>query len=236
MKLRKLVTSIGLLVLGGCSFQASCSAGKTLNMKNAAALVEKVVGEQTNLPAKATCPDKVKVEKGGKFECKVVVGGVTATAKLEQTDDKTNVEIKALTGLLLTPALEQQILARLAKETTSKIVVDCGPRVRASTPGETFQCHAKDEVGNVSFEVTKVVPAPTAPEAPAAPATTSRSATPRSRPPTPSGRARCSARPARCRCRAPSATCSGATASPPSCRACRSAGSTTTASPASIRR
>lgn len=183
MKLRKLVTSIGLLVLGGCSFQASCSAGKTLNMKNAAALVEKVVGEQTNLPAKASCPDKVKVEKGGKFECKVVVGGVTATAKLEQTDDKTNVEIKALTGLLLTPALEQQIHDRLAEKATVKIVVDCGPRVRASTPGDTFQCHAKDEagatadidvkvkdeVGNVSFEVTKVVPAATAPAAPAAP-------------------------------------------------------------------
>ncbi len=190
MKLRKLVTSIGLVLLGGCTFSASCNGGKTLNTKNAEAFAEKFVTGQTGLEAKATCPAKVKVEKGGRFDCSVVVGGVTATVTVEQTDDKTNVEVKALSGLLITSKLEAQILERLSKQATTKIEVDCGPRVRAATPGETFECHAHDAlgaaatilvkvtdtIGNVHFEVTKVEPAPTppaaetAPEPPAAPA------------------------------------------------------------------
>lgn len=183
MKLRNLMTSIGFVVLGGCTFNASCNAGRHLNMKNAEALVEKSVAADTKLEAKATCPKEVKAEKGARFDCQVVVGGVTATVTLEQKDDKSYVEVVAVSGLLVTAKLEAVIVERLGKQSTAKIEVDCGPRVRASTPGDSFQCHArdaagatadvevkvKDAVGNVDFKVVNVVPAPP-PAAPAAPA------------------------------------------------------------------
>ena len=68
---------------------------------------------------------------------------------------------------------------RLEGQTGTKVKVDCGPRVRAATPGDTFRCRAtddagksgefevkvKDVTGNVDFRLVGEG-APPAPEAP----------------------------------------------------------------------
>lgn len=151
MKLRKLVLSVGWLLLGGCEFHASCG-GRTLNMENAEALVARAVAAQLGSEPTVSCPKKVKVEKGARFDCKVTIDGVDGVATVEQKDDQTNVELVQVTGLLLTGKLENAIVERLQAQSGAKVEVDCGPRVRAAVVGEAFRCHARDDRG-VTLEV-----------------------------------------------------------------------------------
>ena len=167
----KLLTSIAFVLLGGCSFQASCNGGHTLNSKNAEALVKKDLAAQTGREPTVHCPDKVKIEQGGRFDCQVTVDGVPGVVTIEQKDDKTNVEVVEVSGFLIAGKLEGVLVERLQAQSGAKVKVDCGPRVRPSTPGDVFRCQAgddagtaveievkvKDKVGNVSFDV--VVPA-----------------------------------------------------------------------------
>ena len=146
MKLRKVVLSAGWLLLGGCEFHASCG-GRTLNVDNAEALVARAVATQLGAEPTVSCPKKVKVEKGGRFDCKVTIDGVDGVATIEQKDDQTNVEVVQVTGLLLTGKLENAIVERLQSQSGARVEADCGPRVRAAVVGETFRCHARDDRG-----------------------------------------------------------------------------------------
>jgi hypothetical protein len=151
MKLRKVVLSVGWLLLGGCEFHASCG-GRTLNMKNAEALVARAVALQLGTEPTVSCPPKVKVEQGARFDCEVTIDGVKGVATIVQKDEQTNVEVVQVTGLLLTGKLQNAIVERLQAQSGAKVEVDCGPRVRAAVVGETFRCQAKDDRG-FSLEV-----------------------------------------------------------------------------------
>lgn len=167
MKLRKLVLSIGWLLVGGCEFHASCGTGRTLNMDNAEALVRRALTGEVGVEPKVSCPKRVKIEKGGRFDCEIAFGDVKGVATIEQKDAETNVEVVAITGLLLMPKLEGLLVTRLQGQGNANVKVDCGPRVRAATPGDAFRCHAtdgagasldvevkvKDVAGNVDFAV-----------------------------------------------------------------------------------
>lgn len=187
MKLRKVALSIGWLLVGGCEFHASCGGGRTLNMSNAEALVRSSIATQTGIEPKVTCPERVKVEKGARFDCEVVLDDVHAVATLEQKDDKTNVEVVSISGFLVSTKLAQVIGEKLQAQSGRVVKVDCGPRVRPSTPGDTFRCHAaddagttldvevkvKDAIGNVSYDVVagsvRTATPPAEAPAPAAP-------------------------------------------------------------------
>lgn len=172
MKLRKLVTSIGLVLLGGCSFQASCNSGRTLDMKNAEALVRTSMAKQAGVEPTVDCPDRVKIEKGARFDCQIAFGEVKGVVTLEQKDDQTYVEVVGVTGVLWTTKLEALIAERANPQAKDTVKVDCGPTIRAAVPGETFRCQVtdgsgaaleievkvKDTTGNVDF-----APVPQAP-------------------------------------------------------------------------
>jgi hypothetical protein len=158
MTVRKLALSIGWLLVGGCSFKTSCNPVVTIDEDHAAELVKKAVaeevGEEGGEPA-VTCPRGIKIAKGGRFDCHVVVGGVEGTLTLEQTDDKTNADIVKTTGLLISRKLEAAIAAKVKESSGSDATVDCGPPVRPSTPGDVFRCHAVSATGaSVDVAVT----------------------------------------------------------------------------------
>jgi hypothetical protein len=167
MKLRKLALTIGWLLVGGCEFHASCGAGRTLDMDNAEALVRRAATREASVEPEVSCPKRVKVEKGGRFDCEIAFGDVKGVATIEQKDAETNVEVVAVTGLLYMSKLEGVLLGRLQQQTSANVSVDCGPRVRAATPGDVFRCRAtngdggsldvevkvKDVTGNVDFAV-----------------------------------------------------------------------------------
>ena len=183
MKARKLVSSIAFVLLGGCSFQASCNGGHRLNSKNAEALVKKDLAAQTGIEPTVHCPDKIKIEKGGRFDCQITIAGVPGVVTIDQKDDKTNVEVVEVSGFLITGKLEAVLVERLSAQSGAKVTVDCGPRVRPSNPGDVFRCKAgddagksaeievkvKDRLGNVSFDVIAPAAAAEAPRAEAPP-------------------------------------------------------------------
>jgi Domain of unknown function (DUF4333) len=181
MKVSKAVSSIALVVLGGCSFQASCNTSGGLNMDKARAFLRKQVTDDLGVaPTSVECPDKVAGAKGARFDCTIVFEGAKAVVTLEQLDDKGYIQIQAVTGVLSSTKLEKVLIERIKPSATGEVTVDCGPRVRPATPGDTFRCKAavvgsgsaevevkvKDDTGNVDFQMV-APPAPPAPEAPA---------------------------------------------------------------------
>jgi len=181
--MRSLSLSAVLLVFVGCQFQASCG-GKKLNMEKAVEFVgstlEKDVGQK---PSAVTCPDSVKIAAGTMFECTVAFGAPKATVVISQDDDKGNVTIKSITGILIAAKLEKAISDDFGSKLNVHITTTCGDRVRTATAGDKFTCDArdakgdggkvmvtvKDTSGNVSFELvrpeapTEPAPAPTEP-------------------------------------------------------------------------
>ncbi|HVV83937.1 MAG TPA: DUF4333 domain-containing protein [Kofleriaceae bacterium] len=190
MKLRKVAIWVATLLVGGCEFHASCNSGRTLDMKNAEALVRRYVNDQVGKEPKVDCPSSVKIEKGARFDCAITIDDLKGVVTIEQEDDNTNVQIVQVTGLIVSGKLEGVIADKLKENAKVPMKVDCGPRVRPATPNDTFRCTAtdpagasadvvvtiKDTAGNVHFEVDKASirqpaapPAPPA-EAPSAPA------------------------------------------------------------------
>ena len=106
MKARRLVVSLGWLLLGGCSFQASCGAGKNLNMTNAQKFVRDTLAADAGATPNVTCPSRVKVEKGGRFDCTADFDGAKAVVTLEQKDDDGYVTVVAIKGILIMRKLQ----------------------------------------------------------------------------------------------------------------------------------
>jgi hypothetical protein len=81
---------VAVLVLSGCS--ASVSVGNELETAEAEQLIADDLEEQSDKTWSVECPDEVKVEEGGEFECSAEADdGETVTAKVTQDDDEGNV-------------------------------------------------------------------------------------------------------------------------------------------------
>lgn len=178
MKLRRLLVSLGWVLLGGCSFQASCGTTRTLNMTNARAFVRDQLAKDTGVAPTVECPAKVKGEKGARFDCTATFDGARAVVTLEQNDDEGYVTVVSVKGILIMHKLQAVIVERLGAPADRPVQVDCGPPVRPSNPGDKFRCTAraggdtaeievtvKDETGNVDFAMVGGAP-PAPPEAP----------------------------------------------------------------------
>lgn len=129
------------------------------------------------------CPESVKIEKDKTFECTAEFGTAKATVVMHQEDDKGNVKVVSVKGILISKKAEVAIADQLGQRFNAHFTVDCGTRVRPATPGDKFTCTAKDVAGkggpvtvtvkdadgNVHFELgAPDAPAPA--PAPAAPA------------------------------------------------------------------
>jgi len=148
------LSPVVLWFVAGCQVQASCGS-KKLRMDEASewvsSLMEKHVGER---PAKVTCPESVKPEANKTFECTAELGVATATVVLRQKDDRGNVVLESSRGAVFAQVAEEAIAKGIGEKANVHAKVDCGPRVRAARPGETFTCKATDARGvTVTVEV-----------------------------------------------------------------------------------
>ncbi|MBP8805491.1 MAG: DUF4333 domain-containing protein [Kofleriaceae bacterium] len=168
-----------LLLLGGCSFQASCG-GKLDADKLERNIVAKLAPE-TKLAVTASCPKDQKAEKDKAFTCDVTIEGVVGKVTITPTDGKGTVNWELTEGFVLSNVIEPSIQAKLLEAVGDGVTVDCGPRVRPSVPGQGFTCTARrgGEEAAVEVKITdklgaidwKLIP-PSAPtEAPPTPPT-----------------------------------------------------------------
>ncbi len=155
--MRTLPLSFLLLLFVGCQFSASCGNKKLDMAKGKEFISSKLEANIGQKPISVTCPEDVKIEKGGTVECTAGFGPATAKVTLTQDDDQGTVSMTSVTGLLIAASLEKQIAESLGKQLNMHIEVACGDRVRASVKGDKFVCDAKDAKGNaakVEVEVT----------------------------------------------------------------------------------
>ncbi|HEY5944948.1 MAG TPA: DUF4333 domain-containing protein [Kofleriaceae bacterium] len=167
MRPANVLTRIGFILLAGCSFDASCNAGKLLNMDKAQSFVSDTIESYTSVkPTKVSCPDKVKLEKGGNVVCSFEVAGLPGTFTMQQTDSQGTVSVLSVTGIIASSKLEASIEAKLEPKDAA-LKVDCGARVHPSKPGDVLTCdvrraqtvvaHAsvtiKDEANNVEIKI-----------------------------------------------------------------------------------
>ena len=139
---------LSFIILVGCQFQASCGGGN-LDMAAAKELVSSAlaadVGEK---PAAVTCPDTVKPEAGATFECTADYGnGATAKVVIKQDDDKGNVTVTGVSGILVARKAEAAIAKGIGEQLNVHVEVDCGQRFRPSVAGGSFTCAVKDAKG-----------------------------------------------------------------------------------------
>jgi hypothetical protein len=146
----------------------ACSFHSTLNMGEAQTFVTSALEKATGQKPVTTCPESVKLEQGGTFECTAKFGAVAARVVIVQDDDRGHVTIKSITGILVAAELEKQIADGIAKQRNVRPEVSCGDRIRAAVAGATFQCDVRDgehsakvdvkvknDAGDVSWEVVK---------------------------------------------------------------------------------
>jgi uncharacterized protein DUF4333 len=143
------------LFLAGCSFQASCGS-RTLDMDNARKfVVQAMTGEVGAAPDEVVCPDKVKIEQGGTFDCTARYGKATATLTMRQNDEAGNVTVVSISGILIMKKAEAAIAEQFGKAGSAHVTVDCGDRVRPAVAGDKLTCKATDENGaTATVEVT----------------------------------------------------------------------------------
>ena len=92
----------------------------------------------------ATCPEKVKVAKGERFECTVKVAGVPApyTVTIESiANDKVHFHLSPAKAIVSTAKAEEFLAQQATAQGLKGVTVNCGgPQVRVQDPGTTFPC------------------------------------------------------------------------------------------------
>lgn len=146
--------SFSVVLVGGCSFQASCG-GKKLDVDKGEKVIAAKLKEMSGMDATVTCPDNVKLGKDVVMECDVKLGELPGRAKVTQTDDQGNVNWILTDGYVFSAKMEEVLRVELGKQVGSEVVADCGERARLSEPGKTFLCKANAASGQtVDVEVT----------------------------------------------------------------------------------
>jgi hypothetical protein len=134
------------VLVGGCSFEASCG-GRKLDTAKGEKLIADSLKQQSGVDAVVTCPRNVKLAKDTVTECDVKLGGVPGKARIVQTDGSGNVNWEMIEGYVLATRAEELYKGELAKRSGTEVTVDCGDRVRPSIPDTTFRCKVAPMTG-----------------------------------------------------------------------------------------
>jgi hypothetical protein len=131
-----MLPTVCAIVLSGCS--------KTLDAKKVEEAIKADLSNQGKLSVKSiTCPTGVKVQPGQSFECTGELdpdGGFFVT--VHQEDDRGNVSwaVPNSWRLLNLSQLETEFKQALAAKSPNEPSVDCGGKLRATQPGDSFEC------------------------------------------------------------------------------------------------
>jgi hypothetical protein len=140
------------VLVGGCSFEASCG-GKKLDVDKGEKLIAGKLKEQTGVDATVTCPRNVKLAKDVVTDCDVKLGDIPGKARITQTDDQGNVSWELTEGFVIAARAEEYFKNEVAKRGGGEALVTCGDRVRPSVPESTFRCKIAPTDGAAPYEV-----------------------------------------------------------------------------------
>jgi hypothetical protein len=141
--------------LVGCSFAASCGGIDIAKAKDfVSTTIEKEAGSK---PTSVDCPEKVAIAKDSSFDCTAhYPNNINIKLTMKQTSDKGDVVVTAVSGVVMSKAIERQVIEGVKKQKNVDATVDCGDRMRPATPGSTFNCKLSDKEGGTAVVVVKV--------------------------------------------------------------------------------
>jgi hypothetical protein len=134
------VASLG--ALGACT--------KKIDRGKAQSAIKSSLSASIGVPVTSvSCPDDIKLEKGGVFMCDATFEGDTVVkVKVEQTDSDGTVTFGPATQILASAKLAD-LIAGNAKNAGEEIKVDCGNKVYNTEPPTPIPCTFSDAAGTV---------------------------------------------------------------------------------------
>jgi len=142
-----LVALSATVALSGCT--------KTIDASKGEAEISKAVRVQAGVPVKeVSCPEDVKVEKGGTFTCTVTAkDGTKGNVQVVQSDGDGNVKFEA--PFIHMDEAEGSIVEQINAQVKNagQVTVDC-PDIVVGEPGAPFTC--KGLAGGKAFTVKAV--------------------------------------------------------------------------------
>jgi len=147
-----------IILLSGCTYNASCGNNDNILNTNKG---EKVISEwleKQSIPATSiTCPRGIEIQKDHKFLCQAVIAesdNLTIDIEITQTSDDGDIHMEHASKIFLSAVVERGLAGQILDQTKKTAVVDCGLRVRMAVPKSTFVCTATGKADKMSVEIT----------------------------------------------------------------------------------
>jgi hypothetical protein len=126
------------------------------NVRKLEQALTELYNQETGVPiTSVSCPDNANLNMGSTFECQ---------AKAQEIQFGIQVKIKnnegyfdsSTKGLLILTKIEDLLKKMVKEKANIDVTVDCGGKLRAAKPGDSFTCQVKDTKGQ-SKEATVTV-------------------------------------------------------------------------------
>lgn len=156
-KIKGLIPLVLLSV--GSTIPAAWAAPDDVNASNVRKMEQALQGlyrRQLGLPVDSVnCPNNVNLRAGGSFECRARAQGVNFGIQVKMEDNQGKFDSRTR-GLLVLSKIEDLIQRTIKEKAGMNVTANCGNKLRAAVPGDTFNCQVKDPKGQTRNAQVKV--------------------------------------------------------------------------------
>lgn len=136
-----------------------------LNVKKMEQSLQALYRRQLGLPLDSVnCPNNINIRAGSSFECRARAQGVNFGIQVKMEDNQGKFDSRTR-GLLVVSKIEELIQRTVKEKAGMNVTANCGSKLRAAIPGDTFSCqvknpqgqtrnaqvNVKDELGNINI-------------------------------------------------------------------------------------
>jgi hypothetical protein len=123
------------------------STKESSNVRKLESALKNIYSKQGGISFESlTCPDNANLRAGSTFECKAKAEGVNFGIQVKIVNNQGKFESQTK-GLLILTRLESLIQNAAKEKANVDLTADCGGKVRAAKPGDTFTCKVKTKEG-----------------------------------------------------------------------------------------
>lgn len=156
-KIKGLIPLVLLSV--GATIPAASAAPDDVNASNVRKMeqsLQSLYRRQLGLPVDSVnCPNNVSLRAGATFECRARAQGVNFGIQVKMEDSQGKFDSRTR-GLLVLSKIEDLIQRTVKEKAGMNVTANCGNKLRAAVPGDTFNCQVKNPQGQTRNAQVKV--------------------------------------------------------------------------------